>query len=96
MTILEKIRDIEAILEKAIDAKKVSLEAETDYRKEKARLRLETDWNEVSDARMTDKDKEAYINFNSLPLKELADALKVEADYQWELWELQKIVLRKK
>ena len=89
------LKNVEELLEKAIETKKASLNAEVEYKKEKARLRLETDWNDVSDTRMTDKDKDAYVNFHSLPLKEQADDLKAEADYQWELWELQKIVLRK-
>lgn len=94
MVELEKIGDVEKLLKDAIDAKNKALDAEVDYKKEKARLRLETDWTDVSDARMTDKDKEAYVNFNSLPLKEVADDLRAEADYRWELWELQKLILR--
>lgn len=90
-----KINAVEKLLKDAIDAKNKALDAEVDYKKEKARLRLETDWADVSDTRMTDKDKEAYVNFHSLPLKEVADDLRAEADYQWELWELQKIILRK-
>lgn len=91
----EKVESIKGVLEKAISAKKASLKADRDYREEKARLRLETDWGEHFDKKPTDKDKDAYVNFHSLPLKELADDLKAEADYHWEVWELQKIILRK-
>ena len=94
--IVEKLADIEKLLETAIDARKASLEADREYRTEKARLRLETDWGEHFDKKPTDKDKEAFITFESMPLKEWADELKLEADYRWELWELEKIVLRKK
>ena len=96
MTILDKVADIEKLLEKAIDARKASSEADREYRKEKARLRLETDWSKHFDKKPTDKDKEAFITFETMPLKELADNLKAEADYRWDIWELEKIILRKK
>ena len=91
----KEIELAEELLKKAKDKKNDALNAKREHKSEKARLRLETDWSTVSDNRMTDKDKEAWVNYQVAPLQETADTLQCEADYYWELWELQKIILRK-
>ena len=95
MVFMDKLIELEELWKNSRNTKKKALDAERDYRTEKARLRLETDWSKHFDKKPTDKDKEAFITFETMPLKELADDLKLEADYQWELWELQKILLKK-
>ena len=81
----------------AIDAKQEYLDKKRELNTEKARLRLETDWTTAIEGKNkpNDTDKKEWIAFETHELQEEVDDLKCEADYLWELWELEKIMLRK-
>lgn len=81
----------------AIESKNDYLNKKRELNTEKARLRLETDWTKAIKGkdRPNDTDKKEWIAFETHELQEELDDLKCEADYLWELWELEKIMLRK-
>lgn len=61
-----------------------------------ADLRLNTDWSKAipDKPRPTEKDKEAWIFLETLPLQEEVDDLENEYSYLSELWKLEKIMLK--
>lgn len=81
----------------AIGAKQEYLTKKRELNTEKARLRLETDWTKAIKGkdRPNDTDKKEWITFETHELQEEVDDLKCQSDYLWEVWELEKIMLRK-
>lgn len=86
------------LIKLAIESKQLYLDKHRELKTEKARLRLETDWSKVIPGKSNpnDTDKKEYITFETHELQEEVDDLKCEADYMWELWEIEKIMLRKR
>ena len=64
---------------------------------EKARLKFETDWTTIIEGKSkpSETEKKDWITFQTHELQEEVDDLKCESEYLGELWELEKIMLRK-
>ena len=84
------------LLKLTSETKQLAKDKKRDLKIEQARLRLETDWSKHFDKKPTEKEKEAWILLETMDLVEEVDDLKCEADYMGELWDLEKIMLRKK
>ena len=85
------------LLKLAIDTKQYYLDKERALKVEKARLKLETDWTKIIEGKSkpSETEKKDWITFETSELQEEVDDLKCESEYLWELWELEKIMLRK-
>lgn len=85
------------LLKLAIDTKQYYLDKERALKVEKARLKFETDWTTIIEGKSkpSETEKKDWITFQTHELQEEVDDLKCESEYLGELWELEKIMLRK-